>query len=170
MVDSTQIEVSAKVPARRVGTLLLLLFFVFSAQAQYTPSLTAWSKTENTLRKTYGLDLQKTALPSHPNYYSLTLADSLIGYLCLEQAPSKHDVFEFLVIYTPELNINKVQILIYRESYGFEIKSKRWLQQFSTRSRKEVQAISGATISVGALKHAITKLNKRMMAWQEAQR
>lgn len=170
MVNSTQIEVNAKVSTRRVGTLLLLLFFVFSAQAQYTPSLTAWSKAEKTLLKTYGSDLQKTELPSHPNYYSLTLADSLIGYMCLEQAPSKHDVFEFLVIYTPNLKINKVQILVYREDYGFEIKSKRWLQQFSSQSPKEVQAISGATISVGALKHAITQLNKRMTAWQLAQR
>ena len=99
---------------------------------------------------------------SNPNYYSIYQQDSLIAYYCIEQAPSKHDVFEFMVVYDPLLHIQKVQVLIYREDYGYEIKSKRWLQQFAKRKVDSVQAISGATISVNSLKKAVDRLNEKM--------
>ena len=67
-----------------------------------------------------------------------------------------------MVVYDPLLHIQKVQVLIYREDYGYEIKSKRWLQQFTKRKVDSVQAISGATISVSSLKNAVDRLNEKM--------
>ena len=51
-----------------------------------------------------------------------------------------------------------MKILAYREDWGGEIRSKRWLKQFSNREIEDVQAISGATISVNSLKTDISKL------------
>jgi benzoyl-CoA reductase/2-hydroxyglutaryl-CoA dehydratase subunit BcrC/BadD/HgdB len=67
-----------------------------------------------------------------------------------------------MVVYDPLLHIQKVQVLIYREDYGYEIKSRRWLQQFTKRKVDSVQAISGATISVNSLKNAVDRLNEKM--------
>ena len=66
------------------------------------------------------------------------------------------------MIYDDQLNILQVKVLLYREDYGYEIKSKRWLKQFSTRDVRKVQAISGATISVNSLKKAVQHLNQKM--------
>lgn len=162
-------EVATIAPTRKVGAMLFLLFCMFSAKAQYTPSATAWKKVEHTLTKMYGVAVEKTAVVDNAPFYALHRADSLLAYLCVEQASSKHDVFEYMVLYDPAINIQKVQVLVYREDYGFEIKNKRWLKQFSNRPVDKVQAISGATISVSSLKHSIEDLNKRLAAWKETQ-
>jgi Na+-transporting NADH:ubiquinone oxidoreductase subunit NqrC len=54
--------------------------------------------------------------------------------------------------------------LIYRENYGGEIGSKRWLKQFigMTEPKNYVDGISGATISVNSMKYSINKLIKSL--------
>ena len=53
------------------------------------------------------------------------------------------------------MKLKKLRILTYRENYGGEISNKRWLKQFLDREVNDVQAISGATISVESMKIAI---------------
>ena len=140
-----------------------LLFFLIGLQAHaFLHSDIAAKKSKQTIQKMFGSEVDLVAFESNPNYYSIYQQDSLIAYYCIEQAPSKHDVFEFMVVYDPLLHIQKVQVLIYREDYGYEIKSKRWLQQFTKRKVDSVQAISGATISVNSLKNAVDRLNEKM--------
>lgn len=140
-----------------------LLFFLVGLQTYaFLPSDVAAKKSKHTIQKMFGSEVDLVAFESNPNYYSIYQQDSLIAYYCIEQAPSKHDVFEFMVVYDPLLHIQKVQVLIYREDYGYEIKSRRWLQQFTKRKVDSVQAISGATISVNSLKNAVDRLNEKM--------
>ena len=110
----------------------------------------------------FGEDVFFTELEFNSNYYKVLSEDSIIAYFCIEQAPSKHDLFEFLVVYSSEIKIQHVNVLVYREDYGYEIKSKRWLKQFSTRDTSKVQAISGATISVNSLKIHVERLTEKM--------
>ena len=79
-----------------------------------------------------------------------------IGY-----ARSKFKTFDYLVLLDKDNTIKLVKILIYREMYGSEITSKRWLaRNFIGRSepRVFVDAISGSTISVNSLKYSINNL------------
>ena len=108
------------------------------------------------------MDLVSTPLDINSNYYKVLSNDSVIAYYCIEQAPSKHDLFEFLVVYSSDIKIQHVNVLVYREDYGFEIKSKRWLKQFSTRKISKVQGISGATISVNSLKKHVERLTEKL--------
>ena len=89
----------------------------------------------------------------------------LLGYAFLGTAPSKTDTFEYLVLFDPDLIIKKVNVLVYREDYGGEIGSNRWLKQFIGIPKntnlivgKNVAAISGATISVYSMTNAINQL------------
>ena len=84
-------------------------------------------------------------------------------------APSKHDKFDFLAIYSPNMKLKKLRILTYRENYGGEISNKRWLKQFLDREVNDVQAISGATISVESMKIAIASLTQKMKNWKTSQ-
>jgi Na+-translocating ferredoxin:NAD+ oxidoreductase RnfG subunit len=69
------------------------------------------------------------------------------------------------VIFDKDLIIKKVKILAYREDWGGEITSKRWLKQFkgsdpttSLRYGSDVMGISGATISARSMTNAVNAL------------
>ena len=72
-------------------------------------------KAELTVQKYFNIDYSKSAIDLSPNYYELTINDSIIGYMCLQQAPSKHDMFDFLAIYSSDMQLLKLQILTYRK-------------------------------------------------------
>jgi Na+-translocating ferredoxin:NAD+ oxidoreductase RnfG subunit len=86
----------------------------------------------------------------------------LIGYAYVDKAPSKTDEFDFLILLDKDLIIAKTKVLVYREDYGGEIGSKRWLKQFIGKSttdklqyEKDIIPISGATISALAMTKAV---------------
>ena len=63
-------------------------------------------------------------------------------------------------------NENNVSIIKYREQYGGQIKSKRWLKKFENYTDtsnyiigKNITSISGATLSVHSISKGIHKLS-----------
>ena len=96
------------------------------------------------------------------NLFKIKSEDTLIGYAYVAKAPSKTDQFDYLVLLDTELIVLKAKVLVYREDYGGEIGSKRWLKQFIGKTQHEdlrygdnIVAISGATISVRSMTHAM---------------
>jgi Na+-translocating ferredoxin:NAD+ oxidoreductase RnfG subunit len=88
-----------------------------------------------------------------------------IGYAYFGKAPSQTKYFDYLVLFDQNLIIKSIKILVYREDYGGEIESKNWLSQFLGKSivdrfiyRKNIAAISGATISVNSLTEAVNDI------------
>lgn len=80
------------------------------------------------------------------------------GYAVLARARSKFEDFEYVVFYDQNKTIKAVRVILYREDYGGEIGSKRWLQQFVGKTAQspikiddDIQGISGATISYRAI-------------------
>ena len=103
------------------------------------------------------------------NFYNILSDENLIGYFYYGKAPSKADVFDYVVIFDSNLIIKKIKILAYREDYGGEIGSKRWLKQFIDLSQnhkavynKNIKGISGATISARSMTLTINKLLKSL--------
>lgn len=99
------------------------------------------------------------------NFYKIIHNNTIIGVAFVDKAPSKTDQFDYLVLFDAELIIKKAKVLIYREDYGGEIGSKRWLKQFVGKSshdklqyRKDIIAISGATISANSMTLAINNV------------
>ena len=87
-------------------------------------------------------------------FFKIMDNENHIGYFYFGKAPSKADEFDYVVIFDEALIIKKIKILAYREDYGGEISSKRWLRQFDGSDRdstlnygKDIIGISGATIS-----------------------
>lgn len=108
------------------------------------------------------------SLPSkfgNENFFKVLGEDVLMGYVYISKAPSKTDYFDYLVVFDKELIIKASKILVYREDYGGEIGSKRWLKQLIDKSQNDkliygdnIAAISGATISVKTMTNAVNKL------------
>ena len=84
--------------------------------------------------------------------------------LYIGKSPSRFEDFDFMVLFDENKTIKLVKILVYRENYGGEIGSKRWLRQFIGKSKPLplVDGISGATISVNSLKYSINNLLKQI--------
>ena len=96
--------------------------------------------------------------------YQVVAAKTVIGFAYVGTAPSKTDHFDYLIILDKELIIKKSKLLVYREDYGAEIGSRRWLKQFNGKSskdqlkyRRDIMAISGATISALSMTQAINQ-------------
>lgn len=96
------------------------------------------------------------------NLFSIQKNNELIGYAYVAKAPSKTDEFDYLILLDKNLIVAKTKVLVYREDYGSEIGSKRWLRQFIGKStndtlkyQRDIMAISGATISASSMTIAI---------------
>ena len=105
-----------------------------------------------------------TFLEAH-SFFNIIFEDALKGYAIIATAPSKTDSFEYLLLFDLNLKIKKVKVLIYRENYGGEISSKRWLSQFIESPEDDsfvygdnISAISGATISVKSITESINEV------------
>ena len=101
------------------------------------------------------------------NFLSIKLQNKLVGYAYVGEADSKTAEFDYLIILDENLTIKKAKVLMYREEYGGEIASTRWLKQFigiTEKSnliyQKDIAAISGATISVKSMTYAVNDLLK----------
>ncbi len=100
------------------------------------------------------------------NLFSIKSGDELLGYGYIGNAPSKTATFDYLVLFDANFIVVKSKVLIYREEYGGEIGSKRWLRQFDGKSaatpklkyEKDIIPISGATISVQSMTKAMNEL------------
>lgn len=102
---------------------------------------------------------------SNENFMKIQVEDKLLGYAYFSKAPSKTDQFDYLVLLNPELVVVCAKVLVYREDYGGEIGSKRWLSQFTGKTvgdkleyGSDIMAISGATISVKSMTNAVDEL------------
>lgn len=99
------------------------------------------------------------------NLFKIEVADSLLGYAYLSKASSKTAQFDYLVLLDKDLIVLKSKVLMYREEYGGEIGSTRWLKQFIGKKGGDklkygdnIMAISGATISVRSMTNAMNDL------------
>lgn len=150
--------------------ILVLISFQISAQS---PRLL--KKATKLIEKTYAVDdiqLKHKEFQTNSvvgDFYKIIDSNQLLGYAFIGTAPSKTDTFEYLVVFDSSLVIKKVNVLVYREDYGGEIGSNRWLRQFVGKARstdlavgKNIAAISGATISVYSMTNAVNQLLNEM--------
>lgn len=107
------------------------------------------------------------------NLFKVETEDSFLGYAYISKAFGKVDYFDYLVLLDKDLVVLKSKILVYREDYGGEIGSKRWLKQFVGKTQNDelkygenVAGISGATISVKVMTKAMNDLLKSLKILQ----
>ena len=90
--------------------------------------------------------------------------EAVKGLLYSGSARGRYDWFDFIVIYNQDLLIEKVEIIVYREDHGLEITNKSWLAQFRGKTGceadygKDIDAVSGATLSANSLMSAISEI------------
>jgi len=95
--------------------------------------------------------------------------ESQLGFTVLAKARSKFEYFDYVIYYDQNKVIKAVRVLLYREDYGGEIASKRWLKQFDGKTvqspiqiDEDIQGISGATISYRAITLGVKNITQLM--------
>ncbi len=124
--------------------------------------------TKEVIQISEDINLKTSTEFGEGNLFKILSAGELIGYGYIGRAPSKTADFDYLVLFDLDFIITKSKVLVYREEYGGEIGSKRWLKQFIGKSSsteelvygKTIVPISGATISVKSMTRAINNLLK----------
>ena len=98
-------------------------------------------------------------------YWNISNNDTTIAYALMDNVLGKSMPITFLVILNNEGNILASDVIKYREAYGSEVGNKNWLAQFTHFSDttdfkvgKNIDGISGATISVNSLLKGIQKM------------
>jgi len=153
-------------------TLFLTLFLLqgIVADKSFDMSETSKRRTEKVLKPIFKTDVF-TYLPISSDEYNVLYklyADSLFsGYLVLTSSLGRAERFEYFILLSPKIEVQKVNIIQYHSTRGTGVTSKRWLKQFegnrgeTLRYGKDVQAISGATFSATS----ITKDVPRVTRW-----
>jgi len=83
----------------------------------------------------------------------------------LDNVMGKSMPITFLIVFNESNNIHNISIIKYREPYGGEIRSTRWLKQFENlnyssnyKIGSSIDGISGATISTNSISRGANKL------------
>ena len=92
--------------------------------------------------------------------------DSNRYYAILDNVIGKTMPISFLCIFNEDGSVYNVSVIKYREQYGGQIKSERWLKKFENYTDtsnyiigENINSISGATISVHSISKGIHKLS-----------
>ena len=87
------------------------------------------------------------------------------GYFILDEVLGKHEFITYAVGLNADGSVKQIEILEYRETYGYEIRDPRWRAQFAGRTsadplklERDIQNISGATLSCRHIADGVKRL------------
>ena len=83
-----------------------------------------------------------------------------------------YDYFDYFILFSDEGEVLKVNVYNYQSSHGYQITSRYWLRQFNSykgkqplKTGRDVDAISGATISANALTKAVSSKTLKLIKY-----
>jgi uncharacterized protein with FMN-binding domain len=90
------------------------------------------------------------------------------GYLVVERVVGKHEFITMAVGINPNGTVKGIEIMDYRESYGYEVREASWRAQFVEKSASsplqlgsDIKNISGATLSSKHVTEGVKRVLQR---------
>jgi hypothetical protein len=94
-------------------------------------------------------------------FYTGIKNDKSMGSMLIDNIIGKSFPITFMTVINTDGTVRDVEIMVYREPQGWEVKYKSFRSQFygkdSSSDRRKVLSISGATLSVNAVKSGVYK-------------
>lgn len=135
---------------------------------------TMFAAGDSSVRKTVALtaaELEKLSLAigrkvelSKYSYFEVRVGAELLGRIFLLDVVGQSQPISFAIAVKPDGEVHDVQVLVYREAHGDEIRDRRFRRQFTGKKvrdslvfGKDIEAVSGATISSRAATFAVKK-------------
>lgn len=102
--------------------------------------------------------------PTEPTVYIAESGAERLGYAVVMDEIGKHHFITFMVGVTEGGRVQAVEVLVYRESRGGEVRRRRFLRQFRGKGLddpiaggRDIVNITGATLSVNAVSRGVRK-------------
>jgi len=96
--------------------------------------------------------------------YIVSTGSTVIGYAVVVNEIGKHRPITFVVGVTPDEKVSGIEIMVYREPKGGEVRMKGFLKQYQGKdlgqpilAGRDIASISGATLSVRAVNRGAKK-------------
>lgn len=88
--------------------------------------------------------------------------EQIVGHAVVLEEIGKHRPITSIVGVAPDGKIQDVAVMVYREAYGGEVGSRRFLDQYPGRTSSDsltakIRNVAGATLSVAALNRTVAK-------------
>jgi hypothetical protein len=87
------------------------------------------------------------------------------GHFIVDQVIGKHEFITYAVALAENGTVRQIEILDYRENYGFEVRNPAWRAQFVGKTRADplsldadIRNISGATLSCRHISEGVKRL------------
>ena len=85
--------------------------------------------------------------------------------LAFDRSTGKHEFIDYIVALTPEGKVKQIEILEYRESWGYEVRREGWRKQFAGKDSTSklklndgIHNISGATLSCRGITRGVKRI------------
>lgn len=92
-------------------------------------------------------------------------ARRFLGYALVTEEKGKYRPITFMVGITPDLRVQDIAVMVYRESRGGEVRSKRFLAQYAGKRatdplqvNRDIINVTGATISVRSINAGVHRV------------
>lgn len=112
-------------------------------------------------------ELKQENIRQNWTLYKATTKGQVDGYAIIDNVKGKELPITYIVSISPKGDIKEVEILVYRESHGGQVKNKVFRDQFVGKTLQDtlqvgqdIQHVSGATISSRSLATGAKKLLK----------
>ncbi len=122
-------------------------------------------KLPKDLKNSIAKEAQQRFFREEVYLWKATKGDSSLGFAILDNVLGKAMPITFLVIFDNEGKVLSSEIIKYREAYGGQVGNENWNEQFIGKNAespfkvgKDIDGISGATISVNSVSKGIQKL------------
>jgi Na+-translocating ferredoxin:NAD+ oxidoreductase RnfG subunit len=87
------------------------------------------------------------------------------GHFIVDEAIGKHEFFTIALGLNADSSVKQIEILDYKESYGYEVRNEAWRKQFTGKTSRaslklgdDIRNISGATLSCRHVTDAVKRL------------
>lgn len=96
------------------------------------------------------------------------------GWFIVDQIIGKHENIDMAFAYHKDGTVKGMEIMTYRETYGYEVAHPKWRMQFHGKNYiehlkldKQIKNISGATLSCRHITDGVNRLNH---TWEQVLR
>lgn len=144
-------------------------FTADSVKRALFPSATGFVDRSLSLTKPQMTDISKAARTRVTNNrvaaFDMQGASGRLGTLFIDKVYGKHEFITYAVALDASGAVRGVEIMDYRETYGYEVRNAKWRAQFAgkrhgepLRIDAEVKNISGATLSCVHITEGVRRL------------
>jgi Na+-translocating ferredoxin:NAD+ oxidoreductase subunit G len=89
----------------------------------------------------------------------------LLGWFIVDEVVGKHEFITYAAAISPQGKVLGVEVLIYRETYGYQVRDASWRDQFKGKTLQDafkldadVASVTGATLSCRNVTNGIKRL------------